>query len=173
MLTQFKAIRYGYMLIYSFHQTLKKLQFHLKLNENSIILLFYPLFRHIWLLSKKIKGHQSFNLYQLLFSCSANEVGLPSKRGHVSLKACHTGFHYISPSMDGDYSNQGYLQGSLFRIHTNYPCPFCHTNFINQEEVIKHMKFFSGTDLKPEMLKLTCPYCQPTFETYEHIDKHI
>ena len=23
------------------------------------------------------------------------------------------------------------------RLHTNYPCPFCQTNFINKEEVIK------------------------------------
>ena len=100
-------------------------------NENLIILLFYPLFNHVWLLSKKNKVHQAFNLFQLLFSCRANKVALPSKWWHVYPKACHTGFHYISPSMDGDYSNQGCLQWSLFRIHTNYPCPFCHTNFIN------------------------------------------
>ena len=70
-------------------------------------------------------------------------------------------------------SIQGYLQGNLFSIHTNYPVPFCHTNFINQEEVIEHMEICWGTDLKPEVLKLTCPYCQPTFETYENIEKHI
>jgi hypothetical protein len=25
-------------------------------------------------------------------------------------------------------------------LHTYYPCPFCHNDFINQEEVIEHMK---------------------------------
>ena len=53
--------------------------------------------------------------------------------------------------MDGDYSNQGYLEGSLFRIHTNHPCSFYHTDFINQNEVIEHMETGSGTDPKPEV----------------------
>ena len=59
------------------------------------------------------------------------------------------------------------------RLHTNYPCPFCHTNFINKEEVIEHMEIFRGTDPKPNVLKLICPYCQPTIETYDKIEKHI
>ena len=59
------------------------------------------------------------------------------------------------------------------RLHTNYPCPFCHTDFINQEEVIEHMEICSGTDPKPKVLKLIGPYCQPTFETYDKIEKHI
>ena len=32
------------------------------------------------------------------------------------------------------------------RLHTNYPCPFCHTDFINQEDVIEHMEICSVTD---------------------------
>jgi hypothetical protein len=31
-------------------------------------------------------------------------------------------------------------------LHINYPCPFCHTDFINQEEVIEHMEICSVTD---------------------------
>ena len=58
-------------------------------------------------------------------------------------------------------------------LHTNFLCPFCHTYFINQEEVIEHMEICSGTDAKPEVLKLICPNCQPTFETYDKIEKHI
>jgi uncharacterized Zn-finger protein len=59
------------------------------------------------------------------------------------------------------------------RLHTNYLCPFCHTDFINQEEFIEHMEICSGTDPKPEVLKLICPYCEQTFETYDKIKKHI
>ena len=57
---------------------------------------------------------------------------------------------------------------------SDYPCPFCHTDFINQEEVIEHMEICSGTDTEPEVLKLMCPYCQQNFETAEkHIGIHI
>ena len=59
------------------------------------------------------------------------------------------------------------------RLHTNYPCPFCHTNFINQEEVTEHMEICSGTDPEPEVLMLICPYCQKTFETFDKIEKSI
>ena len=31
-------------------------------------------------------------------------------------------------------------------LHTNYPCQFCHTDFINQEEFIKHMEICSVID---------------------------
>ena len=61
-----------------------------------------------------------------------------------------------------------YKEASLAtKLHTNYPCPFCHTNFINQEEVIEHMEICSWTDPEPEVLKLICSYCQKTFETYD------
>ena len=59
------------------------------------------------------------------------------------------------------------------RLHTNYPCPFCHTDFINQEDVIEHIEICLGTDQEHEVLKLICPYCQQTFETYDKIEKHI
>ena len=29
------------------------------------------------------------------------------------------------------------------RLHNNYSCTFCHTDFINQEDVIRHMKIYS------------------------------
>ena len=61
----------------------------------------------------------------------------------------------------------------ITRLHTNYPCPFFHTNFINQEEVIEHMEICSWTDQEPEVLKLIGPYCQKTFETYDKIEKPI
>ena len=48
---------------------------------------------------------------------------------------------------------------------SDYPCPFCHTDFINQEEVFEHMEICSGTDPAPEVLKPICPYCQQIFET--------
>ena len=60
-----------------------------------------------------------------------------------------------------------------YRLHTNYPCPFCHTNFINQEEVTEHMEICSGTDQEPEVLKLICPFCQKTFETFDKLEKPI
>ena len=56
---------------------------------------------------------------------------------------------------------------------SDYPCPFCHTNFINQEEVFEHMEICSGTDPEPEVLKLIRPYCQQNFETADGIEKHI
>ena len=56
---------------------------------------------------------------------------------------------------------------------SDYPCPFCHTNFINQEEVFEYMEICSGTDPEPEVLKLICPKCQQTFETSDKIEKHI
>ena len=56
---------------------------------------------------------------------------------------------------------------------SDYSCPFCHPNFINQEEVIEYMEICSGTDPEPEVLKQICPYCQQTFETDDKIEKHI
>ena len=101
-----KNTQYGYMLIYSFHQSFRNIvSLKAKLKPN---IFFYPLLKHFWLFS-----HQAFNLFQLLFSHRASQVALPSKQGHVSPKACHTGFRYTSPSMDGDSSNPGYQQGSL------------------------------------------------------------
>ena len=49
---------------------------------------FYPLWKHVQLLSNKIQGHQSFNLVQLLSSCRAKQVALLSKQGHISLNFC-------------------------------------------------------------------------------------
>ena len=43
---------------------------------------------------------------------------------------------------------------------SDYPCPFCHTDFMNEEEVTEHLEICSGTDPEPEVLKLICPYCQ-------------
>ena len=98
MLTEFKAIQFGYMLIYSFHQGFK------------ILRKFY-----VWLPSKKIKVYQAFHysIYCLAALPARSQVDLPSKRGHVSPTTCHTGLHYISHLMDGDFSNPGYLQGIL------------------------------------------------------------
>ena len=59
------------------------------------------------------------------------------------------------------------------RALTNYSCPFCHTDFINQEEVIDHMEIFSGTDTEHEVLKLNCPYGQQTFDIYDKIENYI
>ena len=56
---------------------------------------------------------------------------------------------------------------------SDYPCPFCHSDFINQEEVIEHVEICSGTDTELEVLKLICPYCWQTFETNDEIDNYI
>ena len=56
---------------------------------------------------------------------------------------------------------------------SDYPLPFCHTDFINQEDVIEHMEICSVTDPEPEVLKLICPHCQQNFETADGIEKHI
>ena len=59
------------------------------------------------------------------------------------------------------------------RLHTNYSCPFCHTDFINQEQVMEHMEICSGTDPELDMLKLVRPYCQQTFDIYDKIENYI
>ena len=59
------------------------------------------------------------------------------------------------------------------RLHTNYSCPFCHTDFINQEKVIEHMEICSGTDPEPEVMKLIGLNCQQTFEINDKIENHI
>ena len=52
------------------------------------------------------------------------------------------------------------------KLHTNYSCPFCHTDFINQEKVVEHMEICSGTDPELDVLKPISPYCQQTFDIY-------
>ena len=59
------------------------------------------------------------------------------------------------------------------RLHTNYSCPFFHTDFINQEEFIEHMEICSGTDPELEVLKLIFSYCQETFDIYDQIENYI
>jgi hypothetical protein len=39
-------------------------------------------------------------------------------------------------------------------LHTNYHCPFCHIDFINQEKVIEHMKICSVTDPETNLSSL-------------------
>ena len=56
---------------------------------------------------------------------------------------------------------------------SDYPCSFCHNDFINQEEVIESMEICFGTDAEPEVLKLICPYCPQIFETTDAIEEHI
>ena len=46
---------------------------------------------------------------------------------------------------------------------SDYPCQFCHNDFINQDEVIEHMEICSGTDTEPKVWKLMCTFCQQTF----------
>ena len=46
---------------------------------NHSLYFFYLLLKHVWSLSKKIKGHQAFNLFQLLLSCRASQVALPKQ----------------------------------------------------------------------------------------------
>ena len=59
------------------------------------------------------------------------------------------------------------------RLHTNYSCPFCHTDFINQEKGMEHMEICSGTDPELNVLKPICPYCQQTFEIYDKLENYI
>ena len=59
------------------------------------------------------------------------------------------------------------------RLQTICSCLLCHTEIINQEEVIEHMEICSGTDPGPEVQKLVCPYCQQTFNIYDKIKNHI
>ena len=141
-----------------------------------------PFLKHVWLFRHKIKGHQAFNLFQLLFTCRASQVVPPSKQGHVSPKAYHTGLHYTYPSMDRDSSNSVYLQGSpssnqvthnLFLPILPYPL---HQPLLVVEvgiSVIEHMEICSGTDLEPEVQMLIGPYCQQIFDIHEKIQKHI
>ena len=133
----------------------------------------YPLLQNVWLLSQKVKGHQAFNLYQLLFSCRASQVALPSKQGHVSPKALASTIPLLQ--WMESLPTQGISKESSLatRLQTICSCPFRHTEIINQEEVIEHMEICSGTDQEPEVQKLICPYCQQTFNIYDKIDNHI
>ena len=57
---------------------------------------------------------------------------------------------------------------------SDYPCPFCNTDFINQEEVFQHMEICSGTDLEPEVLKLMCLNYQKTYKKFHnYIGIHV
>ena len=108
MLIKFKAIEYGCMLIYSFHQSFNILT---KLNDFFCILCLH-LFG-CWVIRLKVTKHFIYSIYCLAVIPARSQGVLPSKRGHVSPKARHTGLHYISHLMDGDSSNPGYLQGCL------------------------------------------------------------
>ena len=65
-----------------------------------------------WVRRLKVTKHLIYSIYFLPAVPARSQVVLPSKRGHVSPKTCHTGLHYISHLMD--FSNPGYLQGILF-----------------------------------------------------------
>ena len=66
-----------------------------------------------WVRRLKVTKHFNYSIYCLAAVPARSQVVVPSKRGHVTSKACHTGLHYISHLLHGDSSNQGYLQGSL------------------------------------------------------------
>ena len=66
-----------------------------------------------WIRRLIVTKHFIYSIYCLAAMPARSYVILPSKRGHASPKACHTGLHYISHLMDGNSSNPGYLQGSL------------------------------------------------------------
>ena len=170
MLTLFKAIQYEYMPIYSFHKSLKNIAL-LKAKWKFKYSFLYPLFKHIVLLSEKIKGHQHsiFSSYCLAavparWLFRASEGMLPKKVVTLASTIFLLQWMDILPI-------QGICKEASLatRLHTNYPCQFCHNNFINQEEVIEHMEICSGTDPDPEVLKLIWPYGQKTFETYDKI----
>ena len=56
------------------------------------------------------------------------------------------------------------------RLHTNYSCPFCHTDLIKQEKVMEHMEICLGTDPELDVLK---PYCQQALDIYDKIKIYI
>ena len=85
----------------------------LKSKENLMIFILCLNLFACWGTRIKVTKHFIFSIYCLAAVLARSQVVLPSKRGHVSPKACHTGLHYISHLMDGDSSSPGYLQGSL------------------------------------------------------------
>ena len=64
-----------------------------------------------WVRRLKVTKHFIYSIYPLDAVPARSQVVVPSKRGHVTSKAGHTGLHYISHLLDGDSSNPGYLQG--------------------------------------------------------------
>ena len=56
---------------------------------------------------------------------------------------------------------------------SDYPCPFCDSDFFSQKEVIEHMKICSETDPESDRNKPICLYCKETFETTDEIEEHI
>ena len=56
---------------------------------------------------------------------------------------------------------------------SDYPCPICHTDFVNKKEVIEHMEICSGTYPEPKRLNLICTYCKQTFATNDKIEMPI
>ena len=63
MLTQFKTIQDKYMLIISFHQSVK----NIVLLKAKTFFLLNLLLKYVWLLSAKFNGHQSFNFFPVTF----------------------------------------------------------------------------------------------------------
>ena len=104
----------------------------------------YPLLKHVWLFSQKIKSHQAFNLFQFLFSCRACQVAPQSKQGHVGQKACHTALasNKLLLRWTEILPTQGICKEAPLatRINTICSCLFCHTNFINHSQLMKSVQ---------------------------------
>ena len=133
------------------------------------------MFKHIGLLSKKIKGHQHLIFYSYCLSAMPARWLFRASEGILAKKVVTLAFTVFLLQRMEILPTQGICKEAslVTRLHTNYPCPFCHNDFINQEEVIEHMKICSGTDPEPKVLKVICPYGQKTFETYDKIENPI
>ena len=90
--------------------------------------------------------------------------------------------HNILPAVEGcdneeeeDPMDCEWYSDSMDSIseRSDYPCPFCHNNFINKEEVIEPMEICLGTDTETEVLKSICPFCHQIFKTTDEIEEHI
>ena len=118
----------------------------------------YPLFKHIGLLSKKIKGHQHLIFSSYCLSAVPARWRFRASEGMLTKKVVTLAFTIFLLQRMEILPTQGICKEAslVTRLHTNYPFPFCHNNFINQEEVIEHMEICSGTDpdlsLRPENL---------------------
>ena len=125
------------------------------------------MFKHIGLLSKKIKYHQHliFSSYCLaavparwLFRASE---GMLAKKNFTLASTI-----FILQRME-ILATQGICKKASLatRLHTNYPCPFCHNNSFNQEKVVNLnlRKYFNDIKYKhPQVLILRFTFSEFT-----------
>ena len=95
-----------------------------------------------WVRIIKVTKHFFYSIYCLAAVPARSQVVVPSKRKHVTSKLVTLASTIFLIYWMEIHPTQGICKEASLAtgLHTNYPCPFCHTDFINQEEFIEHME---------------------------------